>query len=354
VADEALKNCVAEIRRALRDTANEPRFIETVHRRGYRFIGELGRQRRAGPPKSEDLDGQQRGPDFSGCQVVGRAVELSQLHQYLEKAIGGIRRVVFVAGVAAALGKKVEPIEVLCRTLAKRNLFLLPANIHRSPGRKRGGFYRFSHGLYQNICYQHLPEDLRVLLHRRIAKYIERVNRTRPDDFAAQLAVHYEQMRQSLAGYREIGFTNIRSYLSAMFAETLGDAGQIEDGLIAIQDALDVSCNTGMHYHEVEIYRLRGELLLKQISNTRSDSRPEHNPKVLEAKSCFEQAINIARHQNAKSFELRATISLARLLQIQNRQEEAKKRLLTICEWFTEGHDTADQHEARNLLRALD
>jgi DNA-binding winged helix-turn-helix (wHTH) protein/tetratricopeptide (TPR) repeat protein len=160
-----------------------------------------------------------------------------------------------------------------------------------------------------------------------------------------------EQMRPMMAEYRNIGFTNIRPFLSATFAEVLGDAGQIEEGLIAIQDAWDSGCNRGMNNHAAEIYRLKGELLLKRVQKDKTPGKGNLN--FGEAESCFEQAITIARQQRAKSFELRATMSLARILQKQNRQAEARKLLMEIYTWFTEGHDTLDLRDARELLHKL-
>jgi len=94
--------------------------------------------------------------------------------------------------------------------------------------------------------------------------------------------------------------------------------------------------------HEAEIYRVKGELLLRQDdSNT------------VEAQSCFERAIEIARKQSAKSLELRATTSLARLLISQGKRDEARAMLGEIYGWFTEGFDTRDLKDAEALLDEL-
>jgi predicted ATPase len=87
---------------------------------------------------------------------------------------------------------------------------------------------------------------------------------------------------------------------------------------------------------------LKGELLLKQ-----------HDANAVEAQSCFERAIEIARKQSAKSWELRATTSLARLLNQQGRRDEARTTLADIYGWLTEGFDTADLKDARALLDEL-
>jgi predicted ATPase len=93
---------------------------------------------------------------------------------------------------------------------------------------------------------------------------------------------------------------------------------------------------------EVELYRLKGELLLMRTS--------EHHA---EAESCFRQALEIARHQRAKSLELCAAMSLARLWQRQGKRSEACELLAPIYSWFTEGFDTADLQEAKALLDVL-
>jgi predicted ATPase len=91
-----------------------------------------------------------------------------------------------------------------------------------------------------------------------------------------------------------------------------------------------------------EIYRLRGELLLRQDDSD-----------AAEAQSCFERAIEIARNQSGKSLELRATMSLARMLAKQGRCEQARAMLAEIYNWFTEGFDTTDLKDAKALLDEL-
>jgi DNA-binding winged helix-turn-helix (wHTH) protein/predicted ATPase len=160
-----------------------------------------------------------------------------------------------------------------------------------------------------------------------------------------------KQVSQALAEYQRIGDTNITPYLLAVFSEILADAGKISEGLATIQEALNVSLNTGMRYHEAEIYRVKGELLRQEIGAVGKFN--ENNQRLSEAEVCFKKAIQIARQQKAKSFELRATTSLTRLLQGQNRPAEARKSLSRIVDAFTEGHDTLDLCEALQLLRDL-
>ena len=88
--------------------------------------------------------------------------------------------------------------------------------------------------------------------------------------------------------------------------------------------------------------RIKGELLLKQDASNSA-----------EAQNCFERAVEIARKQSAKSLELRAAISLARLLAEHGRRDEARTKLAEIYNWFTEGFDTADLKDAKALLDDL-
>jgi predicted ATPase len=109
-----------------------------------------------------------------------------------------------------------------------------------------------------------------------------------------------------------------------------------------LQEALSFVEKSGERYHEAELYRLEGELhLLGGESET-------------ETEASFQRAIEIARRQSAKSWELRATTSLARLWQLQGKHAEARKRLAEIYGWFTEGFDTQDLKDAKALLQDLD
>jgi predicted ATPase len=109
-----------------------------------------------------------------------------------------------------------------------------------------------------------------------------------------------------------------------------------------VAEALTWVDKNNEYFYEAELYRLKGELLRK-----RDDSN------IAEAQSCFDRAIAIARNQSAKTFELRATMSLARLLAKQGRGVEARTMLADIYNWFTEGFDTADLKDAKALLDEL-
>jgi predicted ATPase len=148
------------------------------------------------------------------------------------------------------------------------------------------------------------------------------------------------QMRQGLAGWRSKGTeTGVPSYLF-MIAEAHGRAGEIEEGLTLVEEALSLVERTEEHAGEADAHRVKGELL-QSIGS------------LPEAEASFRQAIEVARRQEAKSWELRATLSLSRLLQKEGRSAEARQLLSDIYNWFTEGFDTPDLQETRALLEEI-
>jgi predicted ATPase len=149
-------------------------------------------------------------------------------------------------------------------------------------------------------------------------------------------------IRQGLASYLAIGTRQQHGYFLSLLAEALNHNGRVEEGLAALEEAIDVAKETNEPYYEAELHRLRGDALVK------SGSVP-----LSEAESCFHRAIEIARQQQAKSFELRAVMSLARLWQQQGKRGEGRAILEEIYGWFTEGFDTADLKDARALLDEL-
>ena len=129
----------------------------------------------------------------------------------------------------------------------------------------------------------------------------------------------------------------------AILAEAYGVAERIEEGLKTAAQGLELVQQTGERCWEVELYRIQGELLLK--------NEPLH---PAQARTAVESAVEVARKQGAKSLELRATTSLARLLDRQGERNEARAMLAEIYDWCTEGFDTADLTEAKGLLEELD
>jgi predicted ATPase len=149
-------------------------------------------------------------------------------------------------------------------------------------------------------------------------------------------------IRRGLADIQATGQELWRSQFLTHLAEAFGEAGQPEEGLRALTEAFDQASKTHEHLFEAELYRLKGELLLMRDESSGA-----------QAESCFQRAIEVARKQSAKAWELRATISLARLLARQGRRDQARSMLAEIYGWFTEGFDTADLKEARVLLDEL-
>jgi predicted ATPase len=149
-------------------------------------------------------------------------------------------------------------------------------------------------------------------------------------------------MRQGLANWQTLGVTLTEPYWLTLLAEAYGQVGQPEQGLRVLSAALSVLNSNRERFWEAELYRLKGALLLQQSSG---DST--------QAETCFQQAISIAQSQQAKSWELRAATSLARLWQQQGKRQEAHDLLAPVYNWFTEGFDTADLQEAKTLLDEL-
>jgi TOMM system kinase/cyclase fusion protein len=150
------------------------------------------------------------------------------------------------------------------------------------------------------------------------------------------------QIRQALAAWRAMGAGMAVSHYLVLLAEAYGQAGQAEEGLRLLTEALAHMDTTGERNYAVEVYWLKGELLLRQAI-----------PDEAQAETCLHQGLDIARHQQTKSWELRAALSLSRLWQRQGKHAEARQMLAEIYGWFTEGFDTVDLQEARALLEEL-
>ncbi len=155
------------------------------------------------------------------------------------------------------------------------------------------------------------------------------------------------QIQRGIAAFRATGAELYQPYFLALLAEADGKADQVEEALAVLAEAVAVVCKTGEGFYEAELYRLKGELTLRsQVQRLKGNVEAE-------AERCFWQAIKVARKQSGKSLELRATTSLARLLERQGRRDEAHAMLAEIYNWFTEGFDTADLKDAKALLEEL-
>lgn len=157
-----------------------------------------------------------------------------------------------------------------------------------------------------------------------------------------QSAAGIAAIRQGLAAELATGSTLLQPYFLGLLAEAYGAGGHPDAGLTALAEALAVMDTTGGRFYAAELHRLKGALLLQRAV-----------PDAAQAEACFHQALDIARHQQAKALELRAATSLAHLWQSQGKRAEAHALLAPIYGWFTEGFDTADLQEARALLDEL-
>jgi len=171
-----------------------------------------------------------------------------------------------------------------------------------------------------------------------------------------------KQQRATGIGIGEVAY-------QLLLADAHRETGQIESALHALDDAWGTVERTEERTFAPELYRLQGELILRQCGMRNAESKiPSHQPltpspqveRVREAEECFRKAIDTARQQQAKSLELRATMSLARLWQQQRAhdaartpQNEAFLMLSKVYSWFVEGFDTPDLREAKTLLAEL-
>jgi DNA-binding winged helix-turn-helix (wHTH) protein/predicted ATPase len=156
-------------------------------------------------------------------------------------------------------------------------------------------------------------------------------------------------MREGLATLNAAGIALRRPVFLALLAEVYGKIGQPAKGLDAVTEALAVSSRTGQHHWDAELHRLKGTLRLQ----AQRESAPQDPAAVKEAESSFLEAIDIARRQRARSFELRASTSLCRLWAEQGKTAEAGALLSDAYNSVTDGLDTADRREARLLLEDL-
>ena len=151
-----------------------------------------------------------------------------------------------------------------------------------------------------------------------------------------------ETITSGIAAWRSTGATaylpSWLSYLAAAHAEL----GQLDAAWRCVGEAMAAVETTKERWFEAEIHRTAGEIALKSLE-----------PDAAKAEGYFERALTIARSQQAKSWELRAAMSLARLWRDQGKVQQARELLAPVYEWFTEGFDTRDLKEAKALLEEL-
>ena len=178
-------------------------------------------------------------------------------------------------------------------------------------------------------------------------EFVELLARTTPlRGWALAAGGHVEegraQLQQGVAAYQATGMTGFRAYSLALLTEASAQMDHTTEGLEALAEALATLTTSGHRWWEAELYRLKGALLLQRSA-----------AQLGEAEACFQQALEVARRQQAKSLELRAAMSLSRLWQQQGKRQEAHDLLAPVYGWFTEGFETADLREARGLLDEL-
>jgi len=151
-----------------------------------------------------------------------------------------------------------------------------------------------------------------------------------------------QAINAEIAGLRGIGatvwFTSWFAHLALAYVEL----GKFEDAWRCIGEAMTLVETSKERWYQAEINRVAGEIALKS---------PQ--PNAAKAEGYFERALAVARQQQAKSWELRAAISLARLWRDQSKVRQARELLAPVCGWFTEGFDTRDLKEAKTLLEEL-
>jgi predicted ATPase len=150
------------------------------------------------------------------------------------------------------------------------------------------------------------------------------------------------QLRQGLSAWQSLGTEAGMTYWRTALAVAYGHVGQTEEAHRLLREAREWMDKTGEGYWAAEVHRLTGTVLLQHAVLDEA-----------QAAVCFQQALDVARHQQAKSLELRAAMSLARLWQSQGKGPEASELLAPVYGWFTEGFDTADLQEAKTLLEEL-
>jgi predicted ATPase len=148
-------------------------------------------------------------------------------------------------------------------------------------------------------------------------------------------------LREGFDAHRASGTTLRSAFYISLLTEALEQDGKSEEALNLLDDQIATVARTDELWCAAELYRRRGELLLKQTV-----------PDLSGAETQYHQAINIARSQSAKLWELRAAMSIARLWRNQSKNEQARDLLTPIYSWFTEGFDTRDLNEAKALLGA--
>ena len=160
-------------------------------------------------------------------------------------------------------------------------------------------------------------------------------------------------MSLGMEAYADTGAELLRPYFLGLLAEAFAQREWFDRGLALLDEALAIVNKTGERFYEAELYRQKGELLVRSHSATPDSQDLTARSSPLSEEECFLQAIGVARQQQAKWFEIRSAMDLARLWQRHGRIIEARATLAQTFGWFTKGFDTTDLKEAKALLDEL-
>jgi predicted ATPase len=149
-------------------------------------------------------------------------------------------------------------------------------------------------------------------------------------------------INSGICSLRSTGATIAEPFYLSHLATAYAELGQLADAWRCIDDAMAKVERTKEKWCEAEVHRVAGEIALKSPA-----------PGTEKAEAYFERALAVARQQQTKSWELRAAMSMARLWRDQGKRDEARAPLAPVYGWFTEGFDTRDLKEAKELLKAL-
>ncbi len=164
-----------------------------------------------------------------------------------------------------------------------------------------------------------------------------------------------EQMRRGMEAYLATGAELLRPYLLGLLAEASKEKGSTAQALAILAQGLEAVEKTGERFYEAELYRQKGEVLLRSCcEGSELSDVTAWSSSSCEIETCFLKAINVASRQQARWFELRATTGLARLWNHRGEKGKAHSTLTKSYSWFTEGFDTADLKDAKRLLDQLD
>lgn len=159
-------------------------------------------------------------------------------------------------------------------------------------------------------------------------------------------------LRRGLTAHRKTGAVVGVPHFLTLLAELFSLSGQVEEGLLAANEALELTLETGNRYLEPDIHRVRGDLLTR-LPHDGSPPGLDVPYVAADAEGSLRRAVELARRRSAKSLELRAATRLGWLWHERGESARARRLLGPLCGWFTEGNDTADVSAARQLVAVL-